>query len=146
MRRVILLSALLLAGCSEDANAPYVEIVGGGFVFNYRIADAYYGFVARPKRTLPVGGTLEAQFELPVGGPPFVVREPVKEGQLQYAFQTISLHHVQKDHPYKATLRVLDSDGKELGRYEHTYVSGIDQDSLPQKPLVTGPGYAPANP
>lgn len=40
--------AVLLAGCSEDeAEKPYVEFAGGGFVFNYNIAEAYCGFVAR---------------------------------------------------------------------------------------------------
>jgi hypothetical protein len=146
MKRLALLAAVLLASCSEDASAPYMQIVGGGFVFNYRIADAYYGFVARPKRTLPEGGELEVLFELPGGGPPFVVREPVKQGQIQYAFKTVSLRHVMKDHPYKATLRVLDGSGKELARYERSFISDIDQDTLPQKPLVTGPGYQPAEP
>jgi hypothetical protein len=146
MKRFALLVALLLAGCSEDSNTPYMEIVGGGFIFNYRIADFYYGFVARPKRTLPDGGNLEVLFEMPGGGPPFVVREPIKEGQIQYAFKTLSLHHVQKGHPYKATLRVLDAAGKELAHYERSFTPDVDQDTLPQKPLVTGPGYQPAEP
>jgi hypothetical protein len=146
VKRAALLLALLLAGCGEDAKAPYMEIAGGGFVFNYRIADAYYGFIARPKRALPEGGTLEALFELPSGGPPLSVRQPVRDGQIQYAFKTISLRHVRKDHPYKALLRVLDSGGKELARYERSFTSDVDQDTLPQKPLVTGPGYQPAEP
>ena len=33
--------AVLLAGCDETpADAPYVEFVGGGFIFNYRMATA----------------------------------------------------------------------------------------------------------
>jgi hypothetical protein len=146
MKRIALLIALLLAGCGEDTSAPYMEILGGGFIFNYRIADAYYGFVARPKRALPDGAQLEVLFEIPGGGPPFVVREPVKEGQIQYSFRTVSLHHVLKGHPYKATLRVLDAAGQELAHYEKSFTSDVDQDTLPQKPLVTGPGYQPAEP
>ncbi len=66
LRKIIFVTfALLLAACGEDANAPYLSFAGGGFIFNYRNAEAFYGFVAKPLRTLPEGGVIEAQFEVP---------------------------------------------------------------------------------
>ncbi len=65
-RKIIgLAAALFLTACGEDPNAPYLNFAGGGFVFNYRNAEAFYGFVAKPVRTLPEGGSIEAQFEVP---------------------------------------------------------------------------------
>ncbi len=44
----LLASLFLLAACEEKASdEPYVEFVGGGFIFNYRLAEAYYGFLVR---------------------------------------------------------------------------------------------------
>jgi hypothetical protein len=62
-------------------------------------------------------------------------------GQLQYSFKSPEITGVVKDHPYKVVMRLLDAEGKELGRYEHSYKSDIDQAAMPDKPLVVGPGY-----
>jgi hypothetical protein len=137
--------ALLVAGCGEDPSIPYVEIVGGGFVFNYRYSEAYYGFTVRPKRKLAEGTVLEASFAIPGGLPDEVVKETVRGGRLQYTFRTGSIKGIVKDHPYRAVLRVLEKEGgPELARYEREFKSTVDQSGLPDKPAVTGPGYQPA--
>ena len=41
-----LVTVLALAACGEDVSSPYLEFAGGGFIFNYRNAEAFYGFVA----------------------------------------------------------------------------------------------------
>jgi hypothetical protein len=133
--------ALLLAACSENESGPYLEYAGGGFIFNYRNAVAFYGFVARPLRELPEGAVIEAQLEIPGTDKPFIVQEKARSGQLQYSFKSPEIKGVVKDHPYKVVMRVLDRDGKELARYEHSYKSDIDQSTMPDKPLVVGPGY-----
>jgi hypothetical protein len=133
--------ALSLAACGEDTNSPYLEFAGGGFVFNYRNAEAFYGFVVRPVRTLPEGGVIEARFDMPRGAEPFVASEKVVPGQLQYSFKTPFLTGIEKDHEYKVVMRVIDPSGKELGRYERNFHTDVDQASLPSKPLVVGPGY-----
>ena len=47
-RFAFLLFALTLAACDGgEGEGPYFEFAGGGFVFNYRYADATYGFVAQ---------------------------------------------------------------------------------------------------
>jgi hypothetical protein len=132
---------LTLAGCGEDPSAPYLEFAGGGFIFNYRNAEAFYGFVAKPLRTLPEGGVIEATLDMPNGAKPFVATEKVVPGQLQYSFKTPFLTGVQKGHEYKAVMRVIDSSGKQLARYERTFHTDVDQATLPSKPLVVGPGY-----
>ena len=141
-----LLLAIALAGlllsCKDDASTPYVEFVGGGFIFNYRTANHYYGFVVRQKKPLPEDSKLEARFEVPGSEPEQVVEQPVRRGQLQYVFQTGDLEGIVKDHPYKAKLRILDrTTGAVIAEYETTFKTAVDQATLPEGPLVVGPGY-----
>jgi hypothetical protein len=131
-----------LWGCKDDAPTAYVEFTGGGFIFNYRTANHYYGFVVRQKKPLPEGGRLEARFEVPGGRPEQVVEQPTRRGQLQYVFQTGDLDGIVKDHPYKAILRILDgTTGAVIAKYETTFKTHVDQSTLPEGPLVVGPGY-----
>ncbi|MEF2546934.1 hypothetical protein VQ045_07170 [Aurantimonas sp. E1-2-R+4] len=43
---VVILLAIGLATRENVADKPYLTIAGSGFIFNYRVADAYYGFTA----------------------------------------------------------------------------------------------------
>lgn len=132
-----------MVGCKSEETGPYVKIEGGGFIFNYRIAEAYYGFVARPLRDLPEGGSLEARFDNPDGSEPLVVRHPVRPNAIKYTFRTPPLKNVVANHDYHARLVVLDTDGAtELGRYDKTFRTYIGQSVVPGKPLTVGPGYA----
>jgi hypothetical protein len=138
----ILTLSLTLAACGEEASSPYLEFAGGGFIFNYRNAEAFYGFVARPLRALPEGAVIEARLDMPAGAPPFVTAEKVVPGRLQYSFKTPSLTGIEKGREYKAVIRLIDgATGKELARYERSFHTDVDQASLPSKPLVVGPGY-----
>jgi len=141
---VVVMCALM--GCKEDPNSPYLEFIGGGFIFNYRNADAYYGFVAKPLRTLPEGSIIEAQFELPNMAEPYVETQKTAPGMMQFSFRTPELAGIEKGHPYKVVMRLLAAPGgAEIARYEATFSSDVAQASLPSKPLVVGPGYQ-ANP
>jgi hypothetical protein len=145
MSRQLLMGIALagpLSGCKDDASTPYVEFVGGGFIFNYRTANHYYGFVVRQKKPLPEGSKLEARFEVPGRDLEQVVEQPMRRGQLQYVFQTGDLDGIVTDHPYKAELRILDgTTGAVIATYETTFNSAVDQSTLPEGPLVVGPGY-----
>ncbi len=133
---------LLLAGCGDDSGEPYLTVAGGGFIFNYRIAESYYGIVVKAERQLPKGSLLVAEFEDPAGGPPITLREPVIEGRLRYSFRSPPVRGIQKDVPYKVTVVLKESEaGKELERLERVYRSQVDQSIMPEKPLVLGPGY-----
>jgi hypothetical protein len=141
---LVALATLVIAGCSPSDDTPWVTFAGGGFAFNYRLAEAYYGFNVRPLRPLPTGTVLEARFEDPAGGPELVVRETVREEKLTYGFRSPPLAGVRKNRPYKVEIRVLAADtGALLGSYGRTYSSEADQDWLPEQPLTVGPGYAP---
>jgi len=133
----------MFTSCSRDDPAqPYVEFIGGGFIFNYRLADADYGFVVKPVRSIPAGTRLEAVFEDPAGGGPLRVRQAARDGMLQYTFRSPSVRGVVANRPYRAELRLLDpATGNELARYERTFTSDVDQAVLPDRPPVTGPGY-----
>jgi hypothetical protein len=138
----LLVVMCILVGCKDDPNAPYLEFAGGGFIFNYRNAEAFYGFVARPLRSLPEGSVIEAQFEVPNSSAPYVVSQDVKPGVLQFTFRTGDLRGIERGHAYKAVMRLLASPtGPEIARYERTFQTDVDLAGLPNKPLVVGPGY-----
>src|SRR3954471_10740191 len=95
-RSLMIAGALLLAGCGEDVSKPYLDFAGGGFIFNYRNAEAFYGFVAKPLRRLPEGGVIEARFDIPGSAEPYVATEKVVPGQMQYSFKTPFLTGIEK--------------------------------------------------
>ena len=133
-----------LAGCSsEDDKSPYLELRGGGFLFNYRIAEATGSLVVGPLRTLPANSVIEVNFENPAGGPAIVPRKPVDPDDSKFDFNTPPLTGIVKDKPYQVTIRLLDKDGKELQRIDKPFKSSLDQSILPEKPLVVGPVYTP---
>lgn len=136
---------LLLSACEEQAPQPFLKIVGGGFIFNYRYSKMTYGFVARQLRPMPEGSELEANFDLPDTERKFVITKPVKPGQLQYSFETEGLRGVRKDTPYKVRLKLLEAGtGKELAIVEQVFKSNVDQEGLPTKAPVVGIGYQTA--
>ena len=137
---VALAASLALAGC-EDATAPYVAFDGGGFIFNYRIAEAFYGVNLKPMRRLPAGGMIEVEFENPAGGAPFLVRETTDAARLVYSMRTPPVQGVAADRDYKVAVRVRDASGAVLATYATVVRSTLDQSVLPQQPLVVGPLY-----
>lgn len=134
------LALLALAACSGDS--PYVVVSGGGIIFNYRIAEATAGIVAEVARPLPEGGTVEASFEDPAGGPPIVEKKPVTGERRRFSFVTPPLTGIKADTDYRIVVRVLDADGTEVQRVETRVHSDLDQSILPDVPLTVGPGYA----
>ncbi len=147
MKRLLFAGTMLalaaLAGCLDDDKSPYLELRGGGFQFNYRIAEATATLVLGSLRTLPANSVIEVNFENPAGGAPIVLRKPVGADDTSIDFSTPPLTGIVKDKPYQMTVRLLDKDGKELQRIERPYKSNLDQSVLPEKPLVVGPAYAP---
>lgn len=131
---------LALAACSGDS--PYVVVSGGGIIFNYRIAEATAGIVAEVARPLPKGGTVEASFENPAGGPPIVEAKAVTEERRRFSFVTPPLTGIKADTDYQVVVRVLDAGGTELQRTVTKVHSDLDQSILPKAPLTVGPGYA----
>lgn len=139
----VALAVLLMAGCDDEpGDKPYLEFAGGGFIFNYRLATADYGFVARVVRDIPAGSIIEAQFENPSGGEPIVIRQSAEARRRNYVFRTPPLQGVKADQDYHVELRLLDPTGQQvIASYSRSFRSDIGQDVLPKHPLTVGPGY-----
>jgi hypothetical protein len=150
--RMALLLALLLAACSGEDKRDYLVMGGGGFIFNYRLAEAHYGVVLQPDRDPPPGSVIEARFDNPAGGDPIVMTKPARPGPGRITFDTPPVKGVQKDKDYKVQVVLRDAEGKTLQTLEKSLRSELDQTVLPQGPMTVGPGYQrpegvkPANP
>lgn len=149
MRRLLLLAAfaaaLATAACSGSQTPDhYLKVIGGTFVFNYRLATAYAGALVVAERDPPVGSTVEVSFPDPAGGPPLVFQKTVAAGQYRFDFTIEPLHGVKANVDYVATIRLISPEGAELDSIQRTYRSEVDQDAtVPEKPLTIGPGYTP---
>jgi hypothetical protein len=136
-----LAAALGLGACSEKG--PYLEVAGGGFIFNYRLSEAYAGFVAGPRRTLPEHARIEASFEDPAGGPRIVLTKDVTPGRREYSFTTDALKGIVANKDYDVTIRLIGADGTTIETIDKKLHSDLDQSVLADKPLTVGPGYTP---
>lgn len=135
-------------GNAERGEAPYLAVEGGGFVFNYRIAEVTYGLVARVDRTIPAGTRIVAAFEDPAGGAPLVTEQVARPGLAKLVLHSPPVAGVVAGRPYGVTVRLVDpADGAEIGRLETSFTSTVDQSLMPAAPLTVGPGYQrPATP
>ncbi|MDN2566140.1 hypothetical protein N1F89_07895 [Aquibium sp. A9E412] len=139
---VAVLFAVGWATREDPAEQPYLQILGGGFIFNYRIAEIRYGFTARVARPLESGAVIEAAFENPAGGPPLVVRERVSTMTDRYALRSPPVRGVEADRPYRVAIRVLDRrEDTVLWSFDKTYTSRIADTVVPDSALTVGPGY-----
>lgn len=142
----LVILALALTGCGEeDGPADYIKIAGGGINFNYRYSQATMIVVGKQMTPLPEGARVEALFDIPGKAERETVSRPAQKGKLTYKLESSYLLGIKKGAPLKVTLRVVDAAGKELDREETQYVSDMDQDKLPSKPLVDPfkPNYVP---
>lgn len=128
----------------DPADKPYLAIAGSGFLFNYRIAEASYGFTAMVVRPLPTGTIIEASFEDPAGGEDLLIRRRVGTGTARYGFQSPPVSGVEPHKPYRVSVTVIDREEKSaepIWRHSFTVASQLGDDILPDKPLTIGPGY-----
>jgi hypothetical protein len=139
LKWLALAAVAVLAACSDKG--PYLDISGGGFIFNYRLSEAYAGFIAAPLRTLPEHSRIEATFENPAGGTPIVVSKDVTPDRREYSFSTDPLHGIKADKDYDVTVRLVAADGKTIETINKKFHSDVDQSVLADKPLTIGPGY-----
>ena len=137
-----LVALALLAGCSGEPG-PAFEIVGGGFIFNYRIAEVTAGLVVVPLREFPADSLVEMTFENPAGEAPIIVAKTASPKTKRLDFVTPPLSGVEADRDYAVSVRLIDGQGKEIERIDKKFRSQLDQSRLPDAPLTIGPGYAP---
>jgi hypothetical protein len=139
-------AALLVTACGEEASrTDYMKIAGGGLTFNFRYSEARAVIVGRQVTPLPDGATVEALFDIPGQSRREKVAQPASSGRIIYKLQSGPLKGIKKGVPLNVTLIVTDVSGKEIDRDETQFVSDVDQDTLPSKPLVdpARPNYVP---
>ena len=128
----VLVALALLVACGPSEDTPYLEFAGGGFIFNYRVGEAFYGFVVKTRRRLPDGSVIEARFENPAGGLPYIVRQNTSSGRRDYSFRTPALHGVMKDRDYKVTVLLRRStSGPVIAQYSRSFRSSLSQAVIP---------------
>ncbi len=123
---------------------PYLRILGGGFIFNYRVSDVYYGFTALVQRPLPTGTLVEAEFDDPAGGSPLVVRQRMGgPGMERFSMRSPPVRGVEAGKPYHVEIRIIDREERRL-LWSHgmDFSSQIGDEAVPAAPLTIGPGYA----
>lgn len=149
-KSVVALALVLCAGLfavgwltrEDPSEKPYLEISGGGFIFNYRNAEAYYGFTAEVVRPLENGAIVEATFEDPAGGKPHVVSERVSAMTTRYALRTPPLEGIAAHQPYNVAIKVYDRLRTRLiWEMKRSYSSQLGAEFVPEHPLTVGPGY-----
>lgn len=128
----------------DPADRPYLQILGGGFIFNYRVADVYYGFTAVVQRPLPTGSVIEVEFEDPAGGPAHLVRQRMGGAEMtRLALRSPLVRGVEAGKPYHVALRILDREETHLiWSHGMDFRSQISDSVVPDQPLTVGPGYA----
>ena len=127
----------------DPSDKPYLRILGGGFIFNYRISDIHYGFTAIVERPLLPGSIIEASFEDPAGGPDHVVRVRVDSDTNRYALRSPPVRGVEKDRPYAVAVKVMDRlETEVIWQDDLVFSSQLSDTIIPDQPLTIGPGYA----
>lgn len=141
---VLVLMVIGWATGEDPSEQPYIEIAGGGFIFNYREAQVFYGFTADVVRPLPVGTWMITEFEDPAGGPPLTVETRLHARSTRYKVRSPNIRGVKAGQPYHVSIRLYDyTRTKEIWSMEKTFTSQIDDTVVPTKPLTVGPGYFP---
>ncbi|MEQ8479471.1 MAG: hypothetical protein RIC18_02355 [Hoeflea sp.] len=144
---IILVLGLLTIGFMTrkgPEERPAIGIAGGGFIFNYRESDVFYGFTAQVLKPLPAGSVLVSAFEDPGGGPPLVVETRLHARSTRYKVRSPSVRGVKAGSPYRVAIRLCDrTRSRLLWSEERIFSSQIDDTIVPDRPLTIGPGYSP---
>jgi len=143
-RKTLLLTALLLVplalGACRDSGKLF-ELSSRLMVFNYREAKVTYLMNLTPIQPIGERQVAVTTFENPAGGEPLVVRQKLFPEHKKVTIESPPLECVVKDRPYKVGIRIEKEDGTLLQSIDTTMISSQDQNMLPDKPLVIGPGY-----
>jgi len=140
---VVLAFALVMHHNWEvEKSLSRIAISGGGFIYNYRIADIKAGVTVILQKDVPETAELAAHFGLPPGG--IDLRLPVRPGKRTYVLETKSLSGVAANTDYPVTVSLLKGPGGPvLETHEKLLKSGVAPKSMPKAPLTMGPGYHP---
>ena len=144
MNRIVLIPALLagllLSACQREAE-DYISIKGKVFIFNVRLASAFYMLTLNRLEATPDDAMVVAEFENPAGGPPLVGRQKVFAKMTRIDIQSPDVECVVTGKDYKIKITVKSPGGEVLQTIDTTLASTLDQSVLPAKPPVEGPAY-----
>jgi hypothetical protein len=135
-----LVASCLLSACQRPAD-DHISVNGKIFIFNIRLAKAYYALNLNRLQGVPDGSMVTAAFENPTGGPPLIATRKVFPKMVRIDLQSPDLTCVVPDRPYKITVTLKDPDGKLLQTLETTLSSTLDQTVMPERALVVGNAY-----
>jgi hypothetical protein len=139
----ILLAALLLVGCTDEARQSYMSLSGRLFIFNPRMGSATYVVTLAVNKTPPEGARVVATFENPAGGAALVVEQKIFPAQQRISLESENLTCIKKGRRYAFDVVLQDVAGKELQKVTSSIESTLDQSIMPDAPLVEGPAYDP---
>jgi hypothetical protein len=155
MRKLSQLSIVLLLAASIGALAIFFHIAeqrratmtklafaGGGFLYNYRIAETRYGLSMRIVNPVPIGSLLEVTFENPAGGEPFIVTRSLGTEPGLIGVESPALPDVATGRDFAVVIRLRERvTNAVLETHERQFRTNIDPSVMPKKPLTVGPGY-----
>lgn len=135
------LLALMLAGGCQRAAEEYISINGKVFIFNIRVARAFYMLTLNRLPSTPDNAVVVVEFEDPAGGPPLVKEQKVFPRMTRIDLQSPDIDCVAVGKPYKIHIVLRDAEGRELQTIDTTLTSTLDSTMLPEKALFEGPVY-----
>lgn len=136
-------AAVQIYNARTKADMSYVTISGGGFIYNYRIADIRSGITVTIQRNIPIDATLSAAFNIPKGNT-IEISQDVRRTATTYLFETDRLEGIEADEDYLVVLRLLNrATGDEIERHTKILKTGVAPRHMPSQPLTLGPGYHP---
>jgi hypothetical protein len=139
-----LTAAIMSGGCRDEGRSGNLfEISGKLFVFNYRVATATYLVTLKPVAPVEEGLKAVASFENPAGGAPIMLEHKIWPNLEKTVLESEPLRCVLKGHPYAVEIRIEDEQGAVRQVIKTTMTSNLDQEVLPDRPLVVGPIYTP---
>ena len=91
------------------------------------------------------GSKFVALFEIPGETAPQRIEVANNPNALDFKFESKALRGIKKDVPLHVSILAIDEKGIQLDEIKKQFVSDVDQDSLPNKPLMNpnSPGYVP---
>jgi hypothetical protein len=144
MRRFVIIIPLLvgalLTNCQREPE-DYITIKGKVFIFNIRVASAFYMLTLNRLPTTPDDAVVVAEFEDPAGGPPLVKEQKVFPKMTRIDLQSPDLNCVVTGKAYKIKIMLKSADGEALQTIDTTLNSTLDETMLPEKALVKGAKY-----
>jgi hypothetical protein len=130
----------ILSGCQRE-ESDYITVNGKVFIFNVRLARAFYMLTLNRLETVPDDAILRAEFENPAGGPPLIKEQKVFPKRMRIDLQSPDLTCVVANRPYAIHITVTSPDGQVLQTLDTTLTSTLDQTVLPAHSLVLGAAY-----